>query len=233
MPIVKETETEVEEEVMSKSRKLGLAVAQMGPVHLADDRRGGRQAPDRPVAGGEVPQREVRRVSRTRAHHLLSALLDERAKRIERFFETRRCPTRDVQPLFDAARAARHRLLPRLCGADRRRAPLQHGDHRRPTRQDRRPNTARSICRATPITSRTRRSSISRRSSSKWATGLQGLSRRWARSIGMCICNDRRWPETCACMALQGAEIVRARLQHAVAQHPLAGAGAPAHASRI
>src|SRR5579875_3718102 len=37
-PIVK-TETETKEETMSKSRKIGLAVAQMGPVHLADDRQ--------------------------------------------------------------------------------------------------------------------------------------------------------------------------------------------------
>ena len=28
------------------------------------------------------------------------------------------------------------------------------------------------------------------------------------RSIGMCICNDRRWPETYRVMGLQGVEIV-------------------------
>ena len=37
--------------------------------------------------------------------------------------------------------------------------------------------------------------------------GLSGL-RRVGRQIGMCICNDRRWPETWRVLGLAGAELV-------------------------
>ena len=61
----------------------------------------------------------------------------------DHFYETA-MPGPATQPLFDEARAARRRLLPRLRRADRarrrRRAPpLQHPDPRRARRLDRRP----------------------------------------------------------------------------------------------
>ena len=34
-------------------------------------------------------------------------------------------------------------------------------------------------------------------------------------NVGMCICNDRRWPETYRVMGMQGVELDSARLQHA------------------
>ena len=37
--------------------------------------------------------------------------------------------------------------------------------------------------------------------------------------VGMCICNDRRWPETFRVMALQGAEMVVLGYKHADHQH--------------
>ena len=43
--------------------------------------------------------------------------------------------------------------------------------------------------------------------------------------MGMCICNDRRWPETYRVMGLQGRRAGRARLQHAEHQSLRQGAG--------
>jgi len=47
----------------------------------------------------------------------------------------------------------------------------------------------------------------------------------------MCICNDRRWPETFRVMGLQDVENGAARLQHADAQHPSRRARPSAHVS--
>ena len=43
--------------------------------------------------------------------------------------------------------------------------------------------------------------------------------------MGMCICNDRRWPETYRVMGLQGVELVMLGLQHAEHQSLRQGSG--------
>ena len=90
---------------------------------------------------------------------------------------------------------------------DARRAPFNTVDPRRPRRQDRRqvpqdpsarPRRARSR-RSIPASRealfRARRSGFP-----VWRT-IGGI-------VGMCICNDRRWPETYRVMGLQGVELI-------------------------
>ena len=68
-------------------------------------------------------------------------------------------------------------------------------------------NTARCTCRAIPSSIRNVRSSTWRSAISSQATSAFGL-RTMGGIVGMCICNDRRWPETYRVMGLQGVELI-------------------------
>ena len=133
-----------------------------------------------------------------------------------------RCRVRDTQPLFDEARPARHRLLPRLCRAAstrRSRAPLQHVDAGRPRRRDRRqvpqdpparPRRARAVA---PLPAPREALLRGRRPRLPGVRAAFGGVVRHA-----CICNDRRWPETYRVHGPAGRRADPARLQHAGAQ---------------
>jgi N-carbamoyl-D-amino-acid hydrolase len=89
---------------MIHSRKLGLAVAQMGPVNLADDRR-------RVVGRLVAMPREAKRGGAQLVVFPELALTTffprycmSEQQAVERFFE-RSMPNADVQPLFDNALA--------------------------------------------------------------------------------------------------------------------------------
>ena len=128
---------------------------------------------------------------------------------VDAFFE-REMPGPETRPLFDLARDARHRLLPRLRGArgrGRRRAPLQHFDHRRQVRRASSASTARCTC-------------PGHAEHEPWRE-FQHLEKRYFEPgrdfpvfhafggvFGMAICNDRRWPETYREMGLQGVEMI-------------------------
>jgi predicted amidohydrolase len=134
----------------SRARKFGLAVAQMGPVHLADSRQA-------------VVKRLVEMLREAAARQATFVVFPELAlttffprywmteeEAVERYFE-RSMPNADVQPLFDAARelGVGFYLGYAELTADGRRF---------------------NICPATTTISRTRPSSIWKRNSSKWAT---------------------------------------------------------------
>ena len=120
----------------------------------------------------------------------------EDAAEIDSYFESS-MPNPAVQPLFDEASETERRFPPWLCGA-----------HERGGKQ-RRFNTAilvtptgtivgstgRSIYLGMPITGRTCRFSIWRSAILRSATAAS-VYRAFNGIIGMCICNDRRWPET-------------------------------------
>ena len=69
-------------------------------------------------------------------------------------------------------------------------------------------NTARSIFPAMPNSTPSAASSTSRSAISSRAISAFPVWRALGGVIGMCICNDRRWPETYRVMGLQGVEMV-------------------------
>jgi predicted amidohydrolase len=125
---------------------------------------------------------------------------------VDRFFE-RSMPNADTQPLFDAAR--------RLgIGFSLGYAELTaEGEHY---------NTAIIVGRDGAIVGRYRKIHLPGHSERKPQAPFQHLEKRYFRvgnegfkvwrtmgtRMGMCICNDRRWPETFRVMGLQGAEVV-------------------------
>ena len=69
-------------------------------------------------------------------------------------------------------------------------------------------STARCICPATPSSTRSARTSTWRSATSSRATSAFPVWRFMGGIFGMCICNDRRWPEVYRVMGLQGVEMI-------------------------
>jgi predicted amidohydrolase len=191
---------------MTSKRTLGLAVAQMGPVHLFDTRT-------------VVVRRmiEMMREAKSRGAEMVVfpelALttffprywMDE-SEADERFFE-KTMPNADVQPLFDTARE------------------LQMGfylGYAELTPEGRRFNTSIIVNRSGDIVGKYRKIHLPGHSDHKPEAPFQHLEKKYfevgdlgfrvfdtmGARFGMCLCNDRRWPETYRVMALQSAEIV-------------------------
>ena len=191
------------------ARHLKIAAAQLGPIHLRDDR-----------------QAVVRRLcAMLREAHGMGAKLvvfpelalttffprywyDEIAE-IDAWFE-REMPNAATRPLFDLAKdlgvgfylgyaelaleqGARIATIPR--SSWRPTAPSSA-------------SIARCTCRATPITARASPSSTSRSATSRSATWAFRCWRAFDAIVGMMICNDRRWPEAYRVMGLQGVELI-------------------------
>ena len=168
---------------------------------------GGGQADDRPARSGEGAEVRSRGVHRTCAHHVLSALVHGRPGR-GRFLVRARDAERGDAAAVRARGAAPDRHVVRLCGADAGRPSLQHVDPGRPRAARSSASTARCICRATA-------SSIPQRAFQHlekryFEPGDLGFNvwRTMGGILGMCICNDRRWPETYRVMGLQGVEMI-------------------------
>jgi predicted amidohydrolase len=189
------------------ARNLKIAAAQLGPLHKADSRAAAVKEADAPAARGARDGREVRRLPRARAHHLLPRWWMEDQREVdERYFE-KQMPSRDTQPLFDEAKKARHRLLPRLCRAHSR---------------GRRFNTAILVGPDGSIVGKYRKIHLPGHAEHKPKAAFQHLEKKYFEVgdlgfrvwrfmdtiTGMLICNDRRWPEAFRVLALQGAEIV-------------------------
>lgn len=190
---------------MSNSRKLGLAVAQMGPVHLADDRP-------------KVVARLVAMLREAKGRGAKLVVFPElalttffprywmsEAEAVERFFE-RAMPNADVQPLFDAARALGIGFYLGYAEA---------------TADGRRFNTSILVDQHAKIVGKYRKVHLPGHDDHKPTAPFQHLEKKFfevgdkgiavfesfGTRIGMCICNDRRWPEVWRVMSLQSAEL--------------------------
>ena len=187
-------------------RPFPLAVAQLGPIHLADSR-------------AAVVKRLLDLLHEAHARNAKFVVFPELAlttffprywmaeqEEIDRFFE-RTMPNAATQPLFDAAR--KYGIGFYLGYAEL-------------TPEGQRFNTAVMVDRAGNIVGRYRKVHLPGHSDHKPQAPFQHLEKRYfdvgdegfkvwntmESRIGMCICNDRRWPETFRVMSLQSAELV-------------------------
>jgi len=191
------------------ARKLNAAVAQLGPIHLADSRVS--------VVG--------RLMAMMRQAHGLGArfvVFPELAlttffprywmtdqTEIDRFFE-REMPGPETRPLFDLTRDLGVGFY------------LGYAELTQEKGEQRRYNTSILVESDGRIIGRYRKIHLPGHSEHLSDAPFQHLEKRYfdvgnegfkvGRAfdavVGMCICNDRRWPETYRVMGLQGAEIV-------------------------
>lgn len=182
-----------------------LAVAQMGPVHLADNRK-------------VVVDRLVELLHEARDRKAEMVVFPETAlttffprywmseeEAVAKYFE-HSMPNSAVQPLFDAARK---------CGIG------FYLGYAELTPEGQRFNTAILVDRAGAIVGKYRKIHLPGHSDHKIAAPFQHLEKKFfevgdlgipvfdalGTKIGLCLCNDRRWPETWRVMALQSAEL--------------------------
>jgi predicted amidohydrolase len=191
------------------SRKLKAAVAQLGPVHLADSRR-------------SVVQRLLAMLREAHASGARFVVFPELAlttffprywmtdqAEIDRFFE-REMPGPETQPLFDAAKQLGIGFY------------LGYAELTEDAGRKRRYNTAILVGPDGRIIGRYRKIHLPGHAEHLPDAPFQHLEKRyfdvgnegfkvWRAMdvvMGMCICNDRRWPETFRVMGLQGVELV-------------------------
>ncbi len=197
------------------TNRLGLAVAQMGPVHRADTR-------------ASVVARLVAMLHEAKARGAHLAVFPELAlttffprywmsedEAVARYFE-RPMPNPEMQPLFDAARELGIGF---------------HLGYAELTPQNHRFNAAILVDTNGEIVGKYRKIHLPGHAERKPDAPFQHLEKKyfevgrpglhvWSHvddtRVGMCICNDRRWPETFRVMALQGC---RARGRWATTRH--------------
>jgi len=187
-------------------RPYGIAVAQLGPIHLADSR-------------ASVVKRLIELLREAKSRGAKFVVFPELAlttffprywmteeEAIERFFE-RSMPGPETQPLFDLA--AEYKIGFYLGYAEL-------------TPDGRRFNTAILTDENAKIVGRYRKIHLPGHSHHIETAPFQHLEKKFfevgnegfkvwdalGARIGMCICNDRRWAETYRVMGLQSAEIV-------------------------
>jgi len=192
---------------MTQSTSLiGLAVAQMGPVHLSDSRH-------------QVVLRLIEMLRQAHGRGAKLVVFPELAlttffprywmseqEAQERFFETR-MPNAAVMPLFDEARKLGVGFY--LGYAELTKAGVPY-------------NTAILVDTEGHIVGKYRKIHLPGHEDHKPAAPFQHLEKKFfhvgdepfgvwetmGAKIGMCLCNDRRWPETWRMMSLQRADIV-------------------------
>ena len=126
---------------------------------------------------------------------------------IDAWFE-REMPNGATRPLFEQAARYGMAILIRLRRAHARRPSLQHLHPGRPGRRHCRQVPQGAFARSFGIRSATRLPAPgetlfrARRPRASRSGGRMGGI------VGMCICNDRRWPETYRVMGLQGVELI-------------------------
>jgi predicted amidohydrolase len=191
------------------ARKLDVAVAQLGPIHLADSR-------EAVVARLQALLREAHgRGARFVVFPELALTtffprwwMTDQAE-IDRFFE-QQMPSPETRPLFDLAQE----LGVGFC--------LGYAELTREAGQIRHYNTVILVERDGRIVGRYRKIHLPGHSEHLPQAPFQHLEKRYFdvgnegfkvwrafdAVVGMCICNDRRWPETWRVMGLQGVEIV-------------------------
>ncbi|AJP56134.1 N-carbamoyl-D-amino-acid hydrolase [Pandoraea vervacti] len=190
---------------MSKSRKLGLAVAQMGAVNLADDRRSvvARLVEMLREAAGRGAKLVVFPEMALTTFFPRYWMPEEEA--VARYFE-KSMPNADVQPLFDTAKQLGVGFY------------LGYAEL---TPDGRRFNTCVLVGADGNILGKYRKIHLPGHADHKTDAPFQHLEKKFfevgnsgipviesfGTRVGMCLCNDRRWPETWRVMSLQSAEI--------------------------
>jgi N-carbamoyl-D-amino-acid hydrolase len=191
------------------SRKLRAAIAQLGPIHRADSRDG-------------VVKRLVAMLREAHGQGARFVVFPELAlttffprwwmidlDEIDSWFE-RDMPSAATRPLFDAAKELGVGFY------------LGYAELTRETGEPRHYNTAILVDPSGRIIGRYRKIHLPGHSEHLPQAPFQHLEKRyfdvgnegfrvWRMQdavIGMCICNDRRWPETYRVMGLQGVEVV-------------------------
>ncbi|HEX5318288.1 MAG TPA: N-carbamoyl-D-amino-acid hydrolase [Stellaceae bacterium] len=191
------------------SRKLRAAVAQLGPIHLADSR-------------ASVVTRLVALLREAHAEGAKFVVFPELALttffprwwmtdqgEIDRFFEAQ-MPGPETQPLFELARDLGIGFY------------LGYAELTEEDGQPRHYNTSILVGPDGRIVGRYRKIHLPGHSEHLPNAPFQHLEKRYFdvgnegfkvwrmldAVVGMCICNDRRWPETYRVMGLQGVEIV-------------------------
>jgi N-carbamoyl-D-amino-acid hydrolase len=191
------------------ARKLRAAIAQLGPIHRADTR-------------GAVVERLIALLREAHGQGAKFVVFPELAlttffprwwmtdqAEIDRFFE-REMPSADTRPLFDLARELGIGFY------------LGYAELTEENGVARRYNTSILVAPDGGIVGRYRKIHLPGHSEHLPDAPFQHLEKRYFdvgnegfqvwrmldAVIGMCICNDRRWPETYRVMGLQGAEIV-------------------------
>ncbi len=185
---------------------LGLAVAQMGPIHLADTRESVvarmvallREAKGR---GAEMVVFPELALTTFFPRYWVEQLTDA-----DHYYE-KSMPNQAVQPLFDEAR---------------RLSVGFYLGYAELTPQGHRYNASVLVDRSGHVTGKYRKIHLPGHADHKMNAPFQHLEKYYFEvgnlgfgvfeametRFGMCICNDRRWPETYRVMALQGAEVV-------------------------
>jgi N-carbamoyl-D-amino-acid hydrolase len=190
-------------------RKLPAAVAQLGPIHLADSR-------------GAVAKRLIALLREAHAAGARFVVFPELALttffprwwmedqgEIDRFFE-REMPGPETRPLFDLAKELGVGFYLGYAELTREKGEVRHY------------NTSILVERDGRIVGRYRKIHLPGHSEHLPQAPFQHLEKRYFdvgnegfrvwrymdAVVGMCICNDRRWPETFRVMGLQGVEIV-------------------------
>jgi N-carbamoyl-D-amino-acid hydrolase len=191
------------------SRKLKAAVAQLGPIHLADSR-------------SAVVRRLIAMMREAHAAGAEFVVFPELAlttffprywmtdqAEIDRFFECE-MPGPETRPLFDLARELGVGFYLGYAELTQERGEPRHY------------NTSILVERDGRIIGRYRKIHLPGHSEHLPQAPFQHLEKRYfdvgnegfrvwrayGAVVGMCICNDRRWPETFRVMGLQGVEIV-------------------------
>ncbi len=191
------------------SRKLNAAVAQLGPIHLADSR-------------GSVVRRLMAMMREAHGRGARFVVFPELAlttffprwwmtdqAEIDRFFE-REMPNAETRPLFDLAKELGVGFY------------LGYAELTQEKGEPRHYNTAILVERDGRIIGRYRKIHLPGHFEHLPGAPFQHLEKRYFdignegfkvwraydAVVGMCICNDRRWPETYRVMGLQGVEIV-------------------------
>ncbi|CAM4011076.1 N-carbamoyl-D-amino-acid hydrolase [Bordetella muralis] len=189
----------------STARKLHLAVAQLGPVQRADSRKQVvlrllellKDAASRGAAWVTFPELAL-------TTFFPRWDMDDSAE-IRAFFETE-MPGPETRPLFDAARELSVGFYLGYAELD----------------GDRQFNTSILVGRDGTILGKYRKIHIPGDAATVSGAALQHLEKKYFAvgdlgfpvwetpdaKIGMCICNDRRWPETFRVMGLQGVDVV-------------------------
>ena len=191
------------------SRKLPAAVAQLGPIHLADSRAG-------VVKRLCALMREAHGMGARFVVFPELALTTffprwwmEDQREIDRFFE-RAMPSPETRPLFDLAKELGVGFY------------LGYAELTEEGGEPRHYNTSILVERDGRILGRYRKIHLPGHSEHLPQAPFQHLEKRYFdvgnegfrvwrafdSVVGMCICNDRRWPETYRVMGLQGVEIV-------------------------
>lgn len=191
------------------SRKLGVAVAQLGPIHLADDRR-------------SVVRRLLEMLREAHGAGARFVVFPELAlttffprywmtdqAQIDRYFE-REMPGPETQVLFDKAKELGVGFY------------LGYAELTEEAGRTRRFNTSILVDPKGKIVGRYRKIHLPGHSEHLPKAPFQHLEKRYFEVgnegfkvwrmmggiFGMCICNDRRWPETFRVLGLQGVELV-------------------------